>query len=49
MDDTLKEEIKNYNIKTFVEDNYEIDSKISCSDIFEFIWETNNIKYMRKS
>lgn len=45
----FKSEIEKYSIKVFAHPDYCINSKQNSSDIFEFIWESLEIKYLRKN
>lgn len=45
----FESDIEKYDIEVFWGDDYDIKTEFSSSDIFEFIWDTNNIKYMRKN
>lgn len=47
--DTFKEEIEKYDIKVFAHPTFCIKSEIRASDIFEFIWNTTEIKYIRRN
>jgi tRNA A37 threonylcarbamoyladenosine synthetase subunit TsaC/SUA5/YrdC len=44
----FKNEIEKFNIKIFTDNNFCIKSLKKSSDIFEFIWDTTKIKYLRK-
>jgi len=45
----FKEEIENFWIKVFAHNDFCINSSQTASDIFEFIWDSNEIKYLRKN
>ena len=45
----FEKEIENYDIKVFAHKDFSIKSKQKSSDIFEFIWDTLEIKYLRKN
>jgi tRNA A37 threonylcarbamoyladenosine synthetase subunit TsaC/SUA5/YrdC len=45
----FENEIKNYEIKVCAHEEFSINSKQKSSDIFEFIWDTIEIKYLRKN
>lgn len=45
----FKDEIEKYNIKVFAHPWYCINSKFNSSDIFEFIWDSLDLNYIRKS
>jgi tRNA A37 threonylcarbamoyladenosine synthetase subunit TsaC/SUA5/YrdC len=44
----FENEIQKYNIKILPKESFEIKSNKQSSDIFEFIWENTEIKYLRK-
>lgn len=45
----FKKEIESYDIKVFAHLDFSINSKQKYSDIFEFIWESIDITYLRKN
>ncbi len=45
----FKNEIENFWIKVFAHNDFCINSQKSASDIFEFVWETTEIIYLRKN
>ena len=45
----FKNEIKEHWIKVFAHNDFCINSNQAASDIFEFIWDNNKIKYLRKN
>ena len=47
--EVFKDEIKKFNIKIFAHNDFCINSLKKSSDIFEFIWKTTNLKYLRKN
>jgi len=47
--ESFKDELRKYSIKVFAHPNYEIKSEFSSSDIFEFIWDTTEVKYIRRN
>jgi hypothetical protein len=45
----FKNEIEKFWIKVFAHNDFCINSHQAASDIFEFIWENTEIKYLRKN